>query len=92
MTTRAAVFLDRDGTIVQDVHYLARPEQLSLIAGATEAMSRLAHAGLPLIVITNQSGIGRGLFKEADFAVITARLDELLLAAGITLTGNISLS
>ncbi len=88
MSTRAAVFLDRDGTIVHDVNYLARPEQLKLIADAPEAMTRLTAAGLPLIVITNQSGIGRGYFTEADFSVITARLDEMLLAHGITLTAT----
>lgn len=88
MTTRPAVFLDRDGTIVHDVHYLARPEQLSLIAGAVGAMTRLTDAGLPLIVITNQSGIGRGMFSEADFAAITARLDEMLLANGVRLTAT----
>jgi D-glycero-D-manno-heptose 1,7-bisphosphate phosphatase len=88
VTTRPAVFLDRDGTIVHDVHYLSRPEQLSLIAGATEALIRLADAGLPLIVVTNQSGIGRGLLSEADFAVITARLDAMLLAEGVRLTAT----
>ncbi len=88
MTGRAAVFIDRDGTIVQDVHYLARPEQLVLINGVPEALGRLSAAGLPLIVNTNQSGIGRGLLTEEDFAVITARLDEMLLAHGITLTAT----
>lgn len=85
MTARPAVFLDRDGTIVQDVNYLARPEQLKLIAGATEAMRRLADAGLPLVVITNQSGIGRGMLTEVDFAEITATLDAMLHAEGVAL-------
>jgi D-glycero-D-manno-heptose 1,7-bisphosphate phosphatase len=85
MTSRAAVFLDRDGTIVHDVHYLARPEQLSLMTGAVDAMHRMVDAGLALVVVTNQSGIGRGLFSEADFTRITARLDEMLAAEGITL-------
>ncbi len=88
MSPRPAVFLDRDGTIVHDVHYLSRPEQLALIAGATDAMRRMAEAGLPLIVVTNQSGIGRGLLTEADFTVITARLDEMLLAGGVRLTAT----
>jgi D,D-heptose 1,7-bisphosphate phosphatase len=82
------VFLDRDGTIVHDVHYLSRPDQLALIAGALDAMRRLAEAGLPLIVVTNQSGIGRGLLTEADFTAITARLDEMLLAGGVRLTAT----
>lgn len=88
MSSRSAVFLDRDGTIVHDVHYLARPDQLALIAGATEAMRRLADAGLPLIVVTNQSGIGRGLLSETDFTAITARLDAMLLADGVQLTAT----
>jgi D,D-heptose 1,7-bisphosphate phosphatase len=88
VTTRAAVFLDRDGTLVHDVHYLARPEQLVLIAGVPEALTRLADVGLPLIVVTNQSGIGRGMFTEDDFTRITARLDEMLLEHGVTLTAT----
>ena len=88
MSARAAVFLDRDGTIVHDVNYLARPEQLKLIADVPEALARLTAAGLPLIVVTNQSGIGRGYLTEADFAVITARLDEMLLEHGIRLTAT----
>jgi D,D-heptose 1,7-bisphosphate phosphatase len=88
VTARPAVFLDRDGTIVHDVHYLSSPEQLQLITGAAEAMARLMEAGLPLIVVTNQSGIGRGLFTEADFTVITARLDAMLLEQGVTLTAT----
>jgi D-glycero-D-manno-heptose 1,7-bisphosphate phosphatase len=85
---RAAVFLDRDGTIVHDMHYLSRPEQLALISGVPDALRRLSAAGLPLIVVTNQSGIGRGLFTEADFVAITARLDEMLHAHGVTLTAT----
>lgn len=88
MTARPAVFLDRDGTIIHDVHYLSRSEQLRLIEGAVEAMARMSAAGLPLIVVTNQSGIGRGMFTEADFAVITARLDEMLAAHGVTLAAT----
>ena len=85
MTARAAVFLDRDGTLIHDVHYLARPEQLAIIPGVPAALRRLSAAGLPLVVITNQSGIGRGFFTEADFSAITARLDEMLAAQGVTL-------
>ena len=85
MSARAAVFLDRDGTIVHDVNYLARPEQLALISGVPEALRRLQDAGLPLIVVTNQSGIGRGMLTEDDFTVITARLDAMLAEHGVTL-------
>lgn len=88
MTARPAVFLDRDGTIIHDVHYLSRPDQLRLIPGAVEAMLKLASAGLPLVVVTNQSGIGRGMFTEDDFTRITARLDEMLAAEGVTLAAT----
>lgn len=88
MSARPAVFLDRDGTIIRDVNYLTSPEQLALLAGATDALRRLAEAGLPLIVVTNQSGIGRGLLTEADFARITARLDAMLAEHGVTLTAT----
>ena len=85
MTARAAVFLDRDGTIVKDREYLADPAGLDLIPGVTDALARLRAVGLPLIVVTNQSGIGRGYFTEETFAAITARLDAMLLEHGITL-------
>lgn len=88
MTARAAVFLDRDGTIIHDRHYLSHPDQLTLISGAAHALARLSAAGLPLIVVTNQSGIGRGMFTEADFAAVTSRLDAMLLEHGVTLTAT----
>lgn len=85
MSLRAAVFLDRDGTIVHDTEYLADPAELALIAGVPQALARLRDAGLLLIVITNQSGIGRGFFTEEIFATITKHLDVLLLEHGIRL-------
>ena len=63
---KRAVFLDRDGTINVDRHYLSRPEEFVLIPGAGEALRRLADAGFVLIVVTNQSGIGRGYYTEAQ--------------------------
>jgi len=59
-----------------------------LIAGVPEALTRLADVGLPLVVVTNQSGIERGMFTEDDFTRITARLDEMLLDHGVTLTAT----
>jgi D-glycero-D-manno-heptose 1,7-bisphosphate phosphatase len=77
-----AVFLDRDGTIIQDAHYLSRPEQVRLIDGAAEAIARINSAMIPVIVITNQSGIGRGFFTLDDYAAVAARLDSLLEESG----------
>lgn len=61
-----AVFLDRDGTLTHPRHYPARPEELCLYTGIAPGLRRLAVAGFRLIVVTNQSGIARGLFTEAD--------------------------
>jgi len=73
-----AVFLDRDGTINHDVGYLSSPGELELLPGSAEALRRLGEAGLKLIVVTNQSGIARGLIEEMRIADIHARLDEML--------------
>jgi histidinol-phosphate phosphatase family domain/HAD-superfamily hydrolase, subfamily IIIA len=77
-----AVFLDRDGTIIHDVHYLSRPDQVRLIDGAAEAIARINTAMIPVIVVTNQSGIGRGFFTLDDYAAVARRLDSLLEGYG----------
>jgi D-glycero-D-manno-heptose 1,7-bisphosphate phosphatase len=73
-----AVFLDRDGTIVEDAHYLSSPGQLRLIDGAAEAIARINAALVPVIVVTNQSGIGREFLTEDDHRLVSERLDEML--------------
>jgi D-glycero-D-manno-heptose 1,7-bisphosphate phosphatase len=84
----SAVFLDRDGTIIEDVHYLARPEQVKLIDGAAEAIARINSLLVPVFVVTNQSGIGRGLFTIEDHDLVTKRLDELLAERGATIDAS----
>lgn len=79
---RRAVFLDRDGTIIVNKHYLKDPLQVELIADAAEAICRFNDANLAVIVVSNQSGIARGLLTEADFQAQCARLDALLQARG----------
>ena len=74
----SAVFLDRDGTIIKDANYISRPEQVELIDGAAEAISRINAALVPVIVVTNQSGIGRGFYTLADYARVRERVEELL--------------
>lgn len=69
-----AVFLDRDGTLNREVGPVARPEQLEVLPGARAALQRLRAAGFALVVVTNQSGIARGLYTEADLAAIHWRL------------------
>ena len=75
---RAAAFLDRDGTIIEDAHYIAKPELVRLRPGAADAIGRLNRAGIPVIVVTNQSGIARGLLTVADYERVAARMAELL--------------
>jgi histidinol-phosphate phosphatase family protein len=75
---RGAAFLDRDGTIIEDVHYIAKPELVVLRPGAADAIASLNRAGIPLIVVTNQSGIARGLLSQADYERVAARMAELL--------------
>ncbi|MCA8981744.1 MAG: D-glycero-beta-D-manno-heptose 1,7-bisphosphate 7-phosphatase [Planctomycetes bacterium] len=79
---RPAVFLDRDGTINVERDYLDDPSEVELIPGAAEAIRELNVAGFPVVVVTNQSGIARGMFDESRLAEITRRLDELLAARG----------
>jgi D-glycero-D-manno-heptose 1,7-bisphosphate phosphatase len=79
---RPAVFLDRDGTIIVDAHYVARPEQVRLIAGAAAAIRRLNGAGLAVVVVTNQSGIARGMFTEAAYEAVRAEVERRLGAEG----------
>lgn len=62
-----AVFLDRDGTLIREVNYCSRPEDVHLLPGVPEALKLLHDAGYLLIIITNQSGIGRGYFTEEDY-------------------------
>lgn len=81
-----ALFLDRDGTIIEDRHYLRDPDGVVLLPGAGEALGQLARAGIRLFLVTNQSGIGRGYFPEEDFWACQARLDELLRPWGARFT------
>jgi D-glycero-D-manno-heptose 1,7-bisphosphate phosphatase len=75
---RPAVFLDRDGTINQEVDHLSRVDEVALLPGVAGAIAKLNARGIPVIVITNQSGIGRGIFEWADFEAVMARLASLL--------------
>ena len=79
---RPAVFLDRDGTINVDTVHVSSAETVRLIPGAAAAIARMNAAGIPVIVISNQSGIGRGLFTVEEYERVRARIDELLAAAG----------
>jgi D-glycero-D-manno-heptose 1,7-bisphosphate phosphatase len=73
-----AVFVDRDGTIVQDADYCSSPEQVRVFDGAAVALRRLKNAGYKIIVITNQSGIGRGFFTEKQYRTVEAEVSRQL--------------
>ena len=82
MKTGRAVFLDRDGTIIEDVDYLSDLSEIKWIPGAREAVRRLNLAGFKVIVVTNQSGVARGIFSERFLMTIHARLQEDLESVG----------
>ena len=76
-----ALFLDRDGTIIVDKHYLADPAGVELIPGVSSALQRARELGYKLFLFTNQSGIGRGLYTLDDVLLVNARMETLLALA-----------
>jgi len=82
-----AVFLDRDGTIVEDPGFLHEPEKVKLLPGAAEAIRRLNTADVRVVVVTNQSGIARGRYTVDDYEAVQRRLGELLAAHGARIDG-----
>ena len=83
---KRAVFLDRDGTLIEEKNYLHRPEQVSVFAGAPAALLRLQSAGFLLFLVTNQSGVGRGYFTMADVEAVHQRVNDELAEACVRLT------
>ena len=79
---RPAAFLDRDGTLIEDRRYLADPDGVALLPGAAAAVRALNEAGVPVVIVTNQSGIARGYFDEAAYERVAARVVERFAAAG----------
>lgn len=84
---RAAVFLDRDGTLVRDPGYLHDPALVELLPRVAHGLGELARAGWPLVVVSNQSGIARGFYGAEGFAAVQARLGELLAPHGVRFAG-----
>ena len=81
-----AIFLDRDGTLIVDKHYLHLPEEVEIFAGAASALRRLQDAGFLLFIVTNQSGVGRGYFTMDDVTRVHAHLEAELAAEDVTFT------
>ncbi len=83
--SRPAVFIDRDGVLNEERAFVYRPEDFVFIPGAIEALRLLQAAGYLLVVVTNQSGIARGLYTEADYLALSAHLRRSLQSSGIRL-------
>ncbi len=84
---KRAVFLDRDGCLIEEKHYLKEPDEVVLIEGAAEGLRILKDRGFLLFLVTNQSGVGRGYFTLEDVARVHQRLVGLLEADGVSLDG-----
>lgn len=84
---RRAAFIDRDGVLNEDHGYVYRPQDFHWLPGAMDALLQLQKDGWALVVVTNQSGIARGLYSEADLAVLNQHITAQLRAHGVQLTG-----
>src|SRR5262245_9815926 len=82
---KRAVFLDRDGTLIEDRDYLHRPEEMAIFPGVVDALQRLEKAGFLLIMVTNQSGIGRGYFTLEDCENVHHHLEVELSKGSVQL-------
>lgn len=82
---KRALFLDRDGTLIVDQDYLADPAGVELFPGVAGALKMATEAGFLLVVVSNQSGVGRGYFTDADVVRVNERLFELLVAEGVVI-------
>lgn len=82
--SRRAVFLDRDGTLIDDPGYLRDPRDVRLLPGVADALRTLERAGVARVVVTNQSGIGRAMLSTADYVRVRTEVDRQLAEAGAT--------
>ncbi|HKY33647.1 MAG TPA: HAD family hydrolase [Candidatus Polarisedimenticolia bacterium] len=83
---RRAVFLDKDGTLVEDLRYNADPARIRAAPGAAEALRRMHAAGFLLVVVSNQAGIALGLFSESAMTAVRSRIESIARDAGAELT------
>ena len=86
MSDSGAVFLDRDGTLIVEKEYLSDPDEVELERGVIEGLMLLQSVGRPLVVVTNQSGIGRGYFGLDAAVAVNERIDAILREHGIVLS------
>ncbi len=86
--SRAAAFVDRDGVINAEAGFVHRPADFILLPGAVQGLRKLQAGGYALVVITNQSGIARGLYSEADYQRLTQFMRELLAGEGVRIDAD----
>ena len=82
-----AVFVDRDGTIIREAEYLSDPAAVELLPGAAEGLRAFRAAGYPVVIVTNQSGIARGYYGEAEYRAVEAEVERQLAEAGVAVLG-----
>ena len=85
MTSRKAIFFDRDGTLIVEKNYLHKPEEVEFFHGAIQALSRAAEAGFVLVMVTNQSGVGRGYFGMNDVEKVHEHLCKEMGACNVSI-------
>ena len=83
-----AVFFDRDGTLMEEVHYCGDPAQVRVYKGVSEGLRKLKAAGYRTFIVSNQSGIGRGLITEAQYHAVQAELLATFRASVTVLNGD----
>lgn len=83
-----AVFIDRDGTLIREREFLSDPAGVELLPGAAEALRAFQTAGYRVVIVTNQSGIARGLFDAASYQAVAAEVESRLEAAGVRVVGS----
>ncbi|MCP4293455.1 MAG: HAD family hydrolase [bacterium] len=82
---RPAIFLDRDGVLVKDCHYLSDPEKVEILPGVVEALKKFRQAGFLLIGVSNQSGLGRKMISENEFHSVMVKMDDLFEKENLSL-------
>jgi D-glycero-D-manno-heptose 1,7-bisphosphate phosphatase len=92
MSGSRAVLFDRDGVLMEEVHYCADPARVKAYAGAGEALRRIRAAGFRTFIVTNQSGIGRGLITEAQYQAVQEELLRQIGAAKTSVSSNCPMS
>lgn len=82
-----AAFVDRDGTIIREREYLSDPADVELLPGAVEGLRAFQDAGYAIVLVTNQSGIARGYYGEAEYRAVEAEVERRLAQAGVDVRG-----